>query len=164
MGWALLYIVNIVLVNWAFAYVPSVSLPGGAMWTPVALVVGFTFVLRDYAQRAYGHRVLVAMAVGGAISWFMASPEIALASMLAFLISEMVDWLVYTATGKSFARRILISSLLSAPVDSVAFLLLIGMFSPLTAICMSMSKLLGALVVYFIARRTAEQAAQGARV
>lgn len=153
MFYALLYIVNIVALNWAFAYVPTFMLPGGIEWTPVALLVGFTFVIRDYAQREIGHKVLPAMLVGGLISWHMASPEIAVASMTAFMVGELADWAVYTFTGKPFSQRILLSSLLSTPLDSLVFLLLINMFSPVMLITMTLSKLLGALLVFFIARR-----------
>ncbi|MDR0339290.1 MAG: hypothetical protein LBH65_03320, partial [Desulfovibrio sp.] len=99
MKFALLYIFSVVLVNYAFDVAPLLHLPGGESWSPVALVVGFVFVIRDYAQREIGHRVLLAMLAGGALSWFMASPAVAVASLCAFLTSEMTDWAVYTCTG-----------------------------------------------------------------
>ena len=153
MIYALLYIVNIVALNWAFSYVPAFVLPGGIMWSPVALLVGFTFVIRDYAQREIGHKVLPAMLVGGIISWYMATPEIAVASMTAFMVGELADWAIYTFTGKPFSQRILLSSLVSTPLDSLVFLLLIDMFSPVMLITMTISKLVGAVAVFYIARR-----------
>ncbi len=75
----IIYVLLIVLVNWLFTVVPLVEFPGGTMWPPVALVVGFVFVARDFAQREIGHWVLAAMAVGVVISYFMASPQVALA-------------------------------------------------------------------------------------
>ena len=153
MIYALLYIVNIVALNWAFSYVPALMLPGGIMWSPVALLVGFTFVIRDYAQREIGHKVLPAMLVGGVISWYMATPEIAVASMTAFMVGELADWAIYTFTGKPFSQRILLSSLVGTPLDSLVFLLLIDMFSPAMLITMTISKLVGAVAVFYIARR-----------
>ena len=151
--YALLYVVSVVLVNWLFTVVPPIILPGGEVWPPMSLFVGFIFVIRDYAQRAIGHRVLLAMLVGAGLSYFMAGPEIAFASLTAFLLSELADWAVYTCTGRPFSQRILLSSLVSAPVDSAVFLALIGM-AGLGSICiMTLSKLAGAGIVFLLVRR-----------
>ena len=148
-----LYIFFIVLVNYAFDVVPLLSLPGGELWSPVALVVGFVFVLRDYAQRAVGHWVLPAMLLGGLISWLMATPVIALASVCAFFIGELIDWTVYTFTGRPFSQRILLSSALSTPVDSVVFLSMVGLFSISSVLIMTASKMVGAVLVFYLVRR-----------
>ena len=159
MIYALLYVVSVVLVNWLFAVVPPIILPGGEVWPPISLFVGFIFIIRDYAQRAIGHRVLFAMLVGAILSYFMAGPEIALASMAAFMLSELADWAMYSYTGRPFSQRILLSSLISAPVDSAVFLFLINM-AGLGAICiMTLSKLVGACIVYFLVRRRENLAA-----
>ena len=153
MKYALLYVFFVVLVNYAFDIVPLLSLPGGEMWSPVALVVGFIFVIRDYAQREVGHLVLPAMLLGGLISWLMATPAIALASVCAFLTGELVDWAVYTFTRRPFSQRVLLSSALSTPIDSVVFLSMVGLFSVSSVLLMTVSKMIGALVVFFLARR-----------
>jgi uncharacterized PurR-regulated membrane protein YhhQ (DUF165 family) len=150
---ALLYIANVVLVNWAFACSPVYVLPGGGIWPPVSLLVGFTFVVRDYAQRRIGRLILPAMLLGGIISWYMATPEIAAASMAAFLSSELIDWGMYTFSGQPFSRRILLSSAVSTPVDSLIFLSLIDMFSPVTFLSMTVSKMVSAFIIYSMARR-----------
>jgi len=153
MRYAFLYIFTVVLVNFAFDKVPLLTLPGGELWSPVSLVVGFIFVIRDYAQRDIGHYVIPAMLLGGIISWFMASPTVALASVCAFLISEFVDWAVYTITGRPFSQRILFSSALSTPLDSIVFLSMIGIFSVPSVIIMTLSKMIGSAIVFFIVRR-----------
>ncbi len=153
MRYAFLYVLTIVTVNFAFDKVPLLTLPGGEMWSPVALIVGFVFVIRDYAQREIGHYVLPAMLVGGVISWLMASPAVALASVCAFLVGELVDWAVYTFTGKPFSQRILFSSLLGTPLDSIVFLGMIGILSVPSVLVMTLSKLFGAVIVFFLARR-----------
>ena len=140
-------------MNWAFTIVPLVKLPDGTMWPPVALIVGFVFVARDFAQREIGHFVLAAMAVGVAISFVMAGPQVAMASAAAFLISEMADWAVYSFTGRPLSQRILFSSILGTPIDTVIFLSLIGFFSVTGAVVMTASKLLGALIVWWLIRR-----------
>ena len=153
MKYALLYVFTLVLVNYAFDVVPLLSLPGGEMWSPVALVVGFIFVIRDYAQREIGHMILPAMLLGGAISWLMATPAIALASVCAFMTGELVDWAVYTFTGRPFSQRVLLSSAIGTPLDSMVFMAMIGLFSIPSVIIMTASKMLGATVVFLLARQ-----------
>lgn len=148
-----LYVALIVTVNYAFTVVPLVKLPDGTMWPPVALLVGFVFVARDFAQREIGHKVLLAMLVGVAISYFMANPFVATASAAAFLISELVDWAVYSFTKRPLSQRVLLSSLAGAPVDSAVFLGGIGLLSPVGVTAMTASKLLGALIVWWMIRR-----------
>jgi hypothetical protein len=48
-------------------------------------LVGFVFVLRDFAQREVGHNIWWAMLAGCALSYCMASPFVAIASASAFL-------------------------------------------------------------------------------
>ncbi|MCB1828196.1 MAG: hypothetical protein KDH94_07180, partial [Coxiellaceae bacterium] len=91
------YIVFIVLVNWMFGSLPHFSLFGGSL-SPADVMVGFIYLLRDFAQREIRHYVVIAMVVGSVISYFMASPEIALASVSAFVVGEMIDWAVFTWT------------------------------------------------------------------
>ncbi|MDL2216306.1 VUT family protein [Desulfovibrio sp. OttesenSCG-928-M14] len=150
---ALFYILSVVFVNYAFEAAPLLPLPGGELWPPMSLLVGFVFVIRDYAQREIGHWVLFAMLIGGALSWLLATPAIALASVCAFLFSEMTDWAVYTFTGRPFSQRILLSSALSTPVDSMVFLSMTGLFSLPTLLIMTLSKMVGAFIVYCLVRR-----------
>ena len=121
------YIALIVGVNFAFTVTPLIPLPNGEMWAPLSLIVGFIFVVRDFAQRRVGHHVLWGMLVGCVVSWFMASPQLALASAAAFAMGELGDWALFTFTNRPFSQRILISSLVGAPLDSVVFLLIIGL-------------------------------------
>ncbi|WP_206214312.1 VUT family protein [Desulfovibrio sp. ZJ369] len=153
------YMALIVGVNCAFAVTPPITLPNGDLWPPVSLIVGFVFVVRDFAQRRVGHHVLWAMLAGCVASWYMASPELALASAAAFAVGELADWALFTFTRKSFSRRILISSLLGAPLDSLVFLLLIGLATPWSVLTMSLSKLAGSFLVFFLVRRREQREA-----
>ena len=155
----LLYIALIVAVNYGFSVVPLVKLPDGTMWPPMSLVVGFIFVVRDFAQREIGHKVLLAMLVGAALSYVMASPYVAIASAAAFLVSELVDWLVYSLTKRPLSQRILYSSLLATPLDSAVFLYGIGAFSWAGVLAMTLSKLIGAAIVWWLIRRREDTAA-----
>ena len=83
------YIAAIVLVNMGFIYIPMIPILG-EMFPPMSLVVGAVFILRDFAQREIGHKVLGAMLIGAGLSYIMADPFVAWASLVAFAISELV--------------------------------------------------------------------------
>jgi queuosine precursor transporter len=120
-----------------------VETPFGA-WPPASLIVGFVLILRDMAQREVGHYVLIAMLAAGVITYVMVDPFIAVASVSAFLVSETADWIVYTVTKRPLRDRILASSAVSSPLDSVVFLGLIGFLSPASFILQTLSKFAGA--------------------
>ena len=147
------YVVFIVLVNWGFSVVPLVDMWTGEKWPPMSLAVGLVFVLRDFAQREIGHKVWYAMGAAGVLSYLMADTFVALASIVAFAVSEAADWFIYTFTKKPFAQRVLISSLVSTPLDSAVFLGVIGHLSWSGVIAMTLSKMIGALVVWWVIRR-----------
>lgn len=151
--YTIVYIVLIVAVNYGFTVMPMVTLPGGERWPPISLLVGFIFVARDFAQREIGHRVILAMLAAGGLSYIMADPYIAAASVAAFLISEFADWAVYSFTGRPFAQRVLLSSAAGTPLDSAVFLAMIGQLSMVGVAAMTLSKMLGALVVWWMIRR-----------
>jgi len=151
--WTAIYIALIVAVNYGFSIVPLVPMPGGDMWPPMSLVVGLIFVARDFAQREIGHKVIIAMLIAGGLSYVMASPFIAIASITAFLISEFADWGIYSFTGKKFHERVLWSSVIGTPLDSIVFLALIGHLSVIGVIAMTASKMLGAVVVWWMLKR-----------
>ncbi len=149
----IIYICLILTVNISFAYVPPVVLPSGDLWPPTSLAVGFVFVIRDYAQRRVGHHIIWAMLVGCVLSWYFATPALAIASAVAFALGELADWAIFTFTGKPFAERILYSSLLGVPLDTLVFLTLIDMATPISFMTMALSKIFGALIVYVLVKR-----------
>lgn len=155
--WTTAYIAAVVAINWLFVVVPMVPVLG-TMFPPVMLIVGFVFVFRDFAQREIGHWVVIAMLVAGGISYFMSAPVVALASVTAFLISEAIDWAVYTFTRKPLSQRILYSSAIAVPVDTVVFLQMVGFFDWTAVALVSAAKMLGALVFWAVLIRR-EQAA-----
>ena len=149
--WTAVYIGTVVVINWLFVVVPMVPILG-TMFPPVMFVVGFVFVFRDFAQREIGHWVIAAMLVAGGISYFMSAPYVAIASVTAFLISEAVDWAIYSFTGKSLAQRILYSSAASVPVDTFVFLQMVGIFGWTAFLLVTMGKMVGALLFWWILR------------
>jgi len=157
------YVLLIPFINWSFTWAPMVELPGlGWMFNPVTVVTGLVLVARDFAQREIGHWVLLAMAVALGLTWATSGGELALASGVAFAVSELVDWAVFTFTKLKLSTRVLLSSALAAPVDTSVFLLGAeairpGMFT-LPNISMSIiGKMVGALVIWWLIRKTMEQ-------
>ena len=146
--YTLFYILSIVLVNIGFIYVPMIPLLG-QMFPPMTLIVGLVFILRDFAQREVGHGVLIAMGIGAVLSYIMADPFIAIASVVAFGISELVDWAVYTYTKRPLKQRILLSSAIGTPIDSAVFLTMIGFFNPVGFVLMTLGKMIAALIVWW---------------
>jgi len=93
------------------------------------------------------------MLLAGVLSYFLADPVIAIASVTAFLVSEFADWAVYSFTKRPFPQRVLLSSALGTPIDSALFLYMIGFFSIQGVIIMTLVKMVGALIVWFIIRK-----------
>ena len=149
--WTALYIAAIVLVNWMFTAIAPWSTPLGDLYL-ANIVVGFVFVLRDYAQREIGHSVLAATAVGGVLTWFMVDPAIAVASITAFILSEAADWGVYSFLRRPLSQRILISSLIAIPLDTLAFQYLAGYLTPAAFATEIASKAVGVLIVWYLLR------------
>jgi len=144
----ILYIASVVAVNLGFSLVPMIATPIG-MLSPMAVVVGAVFVIRDFAQRRAGHWVLLAMVIATALSFLLADPFVAFASALAFATSEIADYLLYTFWKKPFHQRILVSSLISTPIDTAVFLFGINGFTIGTFILMILSKMIAAVVIWF---------------
>ncbi|WP_233356047.1 VUT family protein [Henriciella aquimarina] len=113
-----------------------------------------------------GHKVLVVMALAIAWSFYYAWPVIALASGIAFAISEITDWLIYTFTKYRLSTRIILSSAVAAPVDTTIFLygadlarqIRLGdepgnMLHPANWVVFIIGKMIGAVLVSWLIRR-----------
>ncbi len=147
--WVIAYIVAIVGVNWMFLALPAVATAFGDIYY-ANFVVGAVFVLRDYAQREIGHYVLLATLVAGVLTYYMVDPAIAAASITAFVLSEGLDWAVYSFTRRPLQERILLSSLLAAPVDTFAFQYLAGYLTPAAFALELVSKMVGVAVLWWL--------------
>lgn len=149
--WTALYVVSIVAVNWMFTAIAPWPTPLGDLYL-ANIVVGFVFVLRDYAQREVGHNVLFATAAAGVLTWFMVDPAIAVASITAFILAEMADWAIYSFTKRPLSQRILYSSLIAVPLDTLAFQYLAGYLTPAAFSMEMLSKALGVVLVWYLLR------------
>lgn len=159
----LIYVALIPFINWSFTWAPMVELPGlGWAFNPVTIVTGLVLVARDFAQREIGHWVLLAMAVALGLTWATSGGELALASGVAFAVSELVDWAVFTFTKLKLSTRVLLSSALAAPVDTSVFLIGAetirdGQFTLPNVVMSIGGKMIGALVIWWLIRRTLEK-------
>jgi queuosine precursor transporter len=143
----LAYGIFIILLNTLFSWVPLINVFGSEI-SPLDFTVGSIYVLRDLAQRELGHKVIFSMLLGGAISYFLASPQVALASVSAFLIAEGIDWGVYTWTRRDLSKRILLSASLSSPIDSLVFLGILHQLNVVGFMILSAAKLLGVVLLW----------------
>jgi uncharacterized PurR-regulated membrane protein YhhQ (DUF165 family) len=147
--WVALYVAAIVAVNWMFTAIAPWQTPMGDLYL-ANVVVGFIFVLRDYAQREIGHSILFATAGAGLLTWFMVDPAIAVASITAFILSETADWAVYSFTKRPLQQRILYSSLIALPLDTLAFQYLAGYLTPAAFSTELLSKAVGVFLVWYL--------------
>ena len=129
------FLACIPLANWLILHAGTVCVPDGPCLVPVApgvmapsgvLTIGAALVLRDVVQRCLGARFgLAAIALGTALSVFVAPPALVLASGAAFALSELADYAIYTPLQqKRLMLAVVASSLAGLVVDSIVFLTL----------------------------------------
>lgn len=141
------YIGFVVLLNTLFVLLP-LSSAFGQPFSYAELAVGGIYVVRDFAQRAIGHYVIIAMIAAAVLTYVFADQTIAIASLSAFAVGECIDWAIYTFTGKTLSQRILWSSCTSSPIDSVIFLVQMGRFTYFEWAIMSVAKIVGAVALW----------------
>lgn len=128
----ILYTLTVPLANWAIFNIGTLCVENGPCLIPVGfdlmapsgvLFIGLSLVLRDWLQELTNWKWSVgAILVGGTLSFITASPFIAIASMVAFIVAELFDLGVYTPLkekGKHLA--VLASGIVGAFVDSALF-------------------------------------------
>ena len=126
--WLLAFIGSIVVANYATSVFGLVPIGFGLAVTAGTFAAGAALILRDGLQVAAGRKwAVAAVVVGALLSYVLAEPFIAIASGIAFLVSELVDFAVFTPLReRSLPRAVLVSSVVSAPVDTVLFLHIAG--------------------------------------
>jgi uncharacterized PurR-regulated membrane protein YhhQ (DUF165 family) len=128
------YIASIPAANWLIQHIGTVCPPnspclipvgpGGLMAPSGVLMVGLALVLRDLVQRrlgtAYG---LGAILAGTLLSAMLAPASLVVASAVAFLLSELVDFAVFTPLQRrGLVFAVLASSAVGLVADSILFL------------------------------------------
>jgi uncharacterized PurR-regulated membrane protein YhhQ (DUF165 family) len=106
-------------------------LAGGFLIIPVgSLFAGAVFILRDIVQLRHGKRktyttILWAALISAALSVALGdTAHVAVASVVAFFVSEATDTEIFSRLQKSLAARILISGIVGGCLDSAVFVVL----------------------------------------
>ncbi len=131
--WLAAFIGCIPAANWLIGNLGTKCIPNGPCLIPVGfgydaptgvLLIGAALVLRDLVQRRLGKRVVLgAIVAGAALSGAVAPPQLVVASAVAFLLSEVADFAVYTPLEKrGLVLAVLASSAVGLLIDSALFL------------------------------------------
>lgn len=121
------------VANWMIGNIGTYCVPNGPCLIPVApglsapsgvLMIGLALVLRDLVQRRLGrYWVLAAILAGAALSGFVAPAALVTASVVAFLLSELADFAVYTPLQeRRLITAVVLSSAVGLVIDSIVFL------------------------------------------
>jgi uncharacterized PurR-regulated membrane protein YhhQ (DUF165 family) len=129
------FLACIALANWMVGHVGTTCVPQGPCLVPVApgllapsgvLTVGAALVLRDVVQRCLGlHWGVAAIMLGTICATLVAPAALVVASGVAFALSELVDFMVYTPLQRrQLTLAVVASAIVGLVVDSVVFLIL----------------------------------------
>ena len=107
-------VIELGIVNWCY-----LQFPAGTVF------VGLTFSFRDLAQQYWGNRqIWIFMLIATGITFVM-NQDVAIASVVPFIISESIDWGIFTKfKNKTILWRVMISNLISTPIDSTLFIVM----------------------------------------
>lgn len=128
------FILTIPAANWMIGHVGS-CIPQGPCLIPVGvglsapsgvLLIGLALVLRDLVHHRLGVAwAFLAVLIGAGLSTLLAPPSLALASGIAFLLSELADLAIYQPLyRRRLIAAVVVSSLVGAVIDSACFLLI----------------------------------------
>lgn len=136
LGWAALaaFVGTVWLANWLVAKYGPVPVGFGLEAPAGVYAVGLAFTLRDIVHRTLGRTAVIAAVLAGcALAYWVGAAatvpggyvSIAVASALAFLISETLDLLTYESVqNMSFTGAVVASNVVGAVIDSLLFLTL----------------------------------------
>jgi len=132
---------NILVHTLGIVTVLGLTFPAGA------IAIGLTFSARDFVQERYGKFGCWTWMLVASLITFAFNLQLAIASVCAFFIAEFSDWLIYTRTSGGLEKRLVLSNLISTPLDSVVFVLLA--FGPLWPVIIGQTiiKMLSSLLV-----------------
>jgi queuosine precursor transporter len=117
------YVATIFAANWAIQAAGLVPVGFGLLAPAGVYFAGLAFTLRDLTQDRLGRTwTVMAILAGAALSAFV-SPQFAAASGLAFLLSELADFAVYTPLRRRHRLgAIVASNTVGLVLDSALFL------------------------------------------
>lgn len=119
------FIATVFAANWAIGTFGVIPIGFGLMAPAGVLFAGLAFSLRDGLHERGGRRfVLAAIFAGGVCSYLLeGSREFAIASGVAFTMSELLDFAIYSPLRrKGWVRAVLFSNVAGFTLDSLVFL------------------------------------------
>lgn len=121
---AAVFVALVVAANWLTARYGMVL----DLVTAGTFAAGLVLLVRDWLHEVAGRGWLYAcIGIGAVVSVWMSSPALAVASGVAFVVSEFSDFAVYEPLRKrSLAGSMALSNTVGALVDSLLFLTLAG--------------------------------------
>ncbi|WP_280502035.1 VUT family protein [Nocardia farcinica] len=130
---------SVIAANYVTTRYGFVPVGFGLQATAGTIFAGVALALRDAIQDLAGKWAVVVVIVAAAVvSYFIASPAIAVASAVAFAVAELLDFAVYTPLrarsqfgDRRWSAAVLASGVVGAVVDTVVF---IGLAFGVTAI------------------------------
>ena len=117
------YILTVFGANWAISTLGMVPVGFGLAAPAGVYFAGLSLTLRDFVQERLGRGWTIAAIVVGALLSALLSPQLALASGAAFLLSELADFAVYTPLRhRHWLGAVALSNTVGTIVDSALFL------------------------------------------
>lgn len=122
------FLACVVAANVLTAHYGLIPVGLGLVATAGTWAAGLTFAARDWLHEVAGRvAVLAAIVAGAGLSAVLAGPQLAMASGVAFAISEAADMVVYEPLRRrTWAGAVFASNTVGAVVDTVVFLGLAG--------------------------------------
>ncbi len=118
------YVGTVVAANWAISRFGIVPVGFGLAAPAGVYFAGLAFTLRDLLHEMLGRlAVVLAIAAGAAVSFWVAAPRLAVASAVAFGLSELADFAVYEPLRRRrWLTAVAASNAVGLVVDSALFL------------------------------------------
>ena len=125
MPYLILFIATILGANWAIQVFGLVPVGPNLLAPAGVYFAGLAFTFRDLAQEKVSRGWIVAAIAAGAVLSAAVSTKFAVASGIAFLISELLDFAVYTPLRRrNWIGAVVASNVVGLIADSVLFLVL----------------------------------------
>lgn len=117
------FVSTVFVANYLVQHFGVVSVGFGLVAPAAVFAAGAAFVLRDCLHELAGRGVVVAAIVLGAALSYLVAPGFAIASGVAFLVSELADLAVYSPLrARGLIGAMVASNVVGAVLDSILFL------------------------------------------
>lgn len=121
----LAFVLTVLGANWSLATFGIIPIGFGIVAPAGVMFAGIAFTLRDLLHESGGRWwVLGAIVIGAILSWFLEDAQrFAMASGIAFLSSELLDFLIYAPLRRrGWLKAVFASNIAGFTADSIIFL------------------------------------------